>query len=52
MRIGNMAGWTFRHWADEMLLGFSSGRSYAIGPQILTKTFYLYQALVAGQTEQ
>jgi hypothetical protein len=52
MCIGYMAGWTVSHWADEILLGFSSGRSNAIGLQNLAETLYLYWALVAGQTQQ
>jgi len=50
-RLGNMAGRTYSHWAEEMLLGFSSGRSNAIEQRNLTETFYLYRALVARQTK-
>ena len=37
MRIGNMAGLTGSHWADEMLLGFSSGGRKLIGQHIFTR---------------
>jgi hypothetical protein len=46
-----MAGWTCSHWAKEILLGFSSGRSNAIGQQILTEKVYLYRALVTRRTK-
>jgi hypothetical protein len=38
-----MAGRTINHWADAMLLGFSSSRSNAIEKHNLTETFYLYR---------
>jgi hypothetical protein len=49
MRIGNMAVSTVSHWAEGMLLGFSSGGSKAIWQRNLTETLYLYRALVAGR---
>jgi hypothetical protein len=52
MRIGYMAGWTSSHWAAGMLLGGSSSGRKSIGQDILPETFYLYRALVAGQTQQ
>ena len=36
IRIGYMAGWTINNWAKGMLMGFSSGRSNAIGQKNLT----------------
>jgi hypothetical protein len=46
-----MAGGTGSHWADEVLLGFSSSGRKTIEQYILPETFYLYWALVARQTK-
>jgi len=45
-----MAGRTVSHWADAMLFGSSSSGRKSIEQYILPETFYLYRALVAGQT--
>jgi hypothetical protein len=49
MNIGHMAGKKSSHWADVIILGLRSGTINAIGQQIFTESFHLYQALLAGQ---
>jgi len=51
MCIGYIAGLKVSHWADVMLLGCGSSGRNSIRQYILPETFYLYRALIAGQTQ-
>jgi hypothetical protein len=46
-----MACWNFSHWAKEILFSFGSSERNIIWHLHLLDNFYLYQALVAGQTQ-